>query len=102
MATSFFRFLRQVDADLIGLAASNGAVYSACETPAQSYAIIDHAPAINFDRVNHAGIVHCDRRFPDGKHVQEKATLWNAVAGSAQIITEGVRTIPSYVGQNPG
>jgi exopolysaccharide biosynthesis protein len=86
------------DADVIGLAASNGTVYSAFETPAQSYAIVDHAPAINFDRSNHALIVHCDRRFPDGKHVQEKATVWNVLAGSAQIITSGVRTIPSYSG----
>jgi exopolysaccharide biosynthesis protein len=91
------------DADVIGLAASNGTVYSAFETPVQSYAIVDHAPAINIDRSNHASIVHCDKRFPDGKHVQGNATLWNALAGSAQIITNGVRTIPAYAGrQNPG
>ena len=84
------------DADVIGFAASNGAVYSAFETPSQAYAIVDHAPAINFDRSNHAGIVHCDRRFADGKHLQEKARIWNAFAGSAQIITNGVKTIPSY------
>jgi exopolysaccharide biosynthesis protein len=84
------------DADVIGFAASNGAVYSAFETPVQSYAIVDHAPAINFDRSNHAGIVHCDRRFADGKHLLEKARVWNAFAGSAQIITNGVKTIPSY------
>ena len=36
-------------ADLIGLAASNGTLYSAFETPVQSYAIVDHAPAINTD-----------------------------------------------------
>jgi exopolysaccharide biosynthesis protein len=90
------------DADLIGLAASNGIVYSGCETPAQSYAIVDHAPAINFDRSNHARIVHCDTRLPDGKHVREKVKIWNAVAGSAQIITNGVRTIPSYAGAENG
>ena len=90
-------------ADLIGLAVSNGTVYSGCEKPAQSYAIVDHAPAINIDRSNHAAIVHCDPKFPDGKHIQENATLWNAVAGSAQIITNGVRTIPSYAGpEDPG
>src|SRR5215471_8195494 len=90
-------------ADLIGLAASNGTVYSGCEKPVQSYAIVEHAPGINIDRSNHAAIVHCDPKFPDGKHIQENATLWNAVAGSAQIITNGVRTIPSYAGtQNPG
>src|SRR3954453_19530815 len=93
----------RADADLIGLAASNGTVYSACETPVQSYAIVEYAPAVNIDRYNHASIVHCDRRFPDGKHVQENATLWNVLSGSAQIITDGLKTIPSYAGpQNLG
>jgi len=91
------------NADLVGFAASNGTVYSAFETPSQSYAIVGHAPAINLDRSNHARIVHCDTRFPDGKHLQEKVQIWNALAGSAQIVTNGVATIPSYAGpQNPG
>ena len=83
-------------ADLVGFAASDGTVYSAFETPTQSYAIVDHAPAIAFDRRNHARIVHCDTRFPDGKHLREKTVVWNALAGSAQIITNGLKTIPSY------
>jgi exopolysaccharide biosynthesis protein len=86
------------DAVVIGLAASNGRVYSAFETPAQSYAIVANAPAINIDASNHAAIVHRDSRFADGKHVQENVTLWNAVAGSAQIVTDGVKTIPTYDG----
>ena len=85
-------------ADLIGFAASNGTIYSSFETPVQSYAIVDHAPAIAFDRSNHARVVHWDRRFSDGKHVQEKRRVWNALAGSAQIITNGIKTIPSYGG----
>jgi len=85
-------------ADLISLAASNGTLYSAFETPVRSYAIVDHVPAINIDRSNHASIVHWDERYPDGKHIRENATLWNVVAGSAQIITDGVRTIPTYTG----
>jgi exopolysaccharide biosynthesis protein len=90
-------------ADLIGLAASNGTVYSGCEKAVQSYAIVDYAPAINIDRSNRATIVHCDPQFPDGKHIQENVTLWNAFSGSAQIITNAVKTIPSYTGpQNPG
>jgi exopolysaccharide biosynthesis protein len=84
------------EADLVGLAASNGTVYSGCETPAQSYAIVDHAPAINIDRANHAAIVHCDAGAADGKHVRENVSLWNTVAGSAQIVTNGVKTIPAY------
>jgi len=38
------------DAMLIGLAASNGNVYSAFESPLQSYAIIADAPALNIDQ----------------------------------------------------
>jgi exopolysaccharide biosynthesis protein len=91
------------DAMLVGFAASSGKVYSAFETPAQAYAIVANAPAINIDPSNHAGIVHLDTRFADGKHVQEKVTVWNAVAGSAQIITNGVKTLPAYAdSQNPG
>ncbi len=86
------------DAMLVGFAASNGNVYSAFETPAQSYAIVANAPAINIDPSNHAGIVHRDGRSDDGKHVRENVTVWNAVAGSAQIITGGAKTIPTYDG----
>ena len=75
------------NADVIGLAASEGKVYSGCEEPSQSYAIVSNAPAINFDRANHASIVRCE----DGTSL-----LWNTLAGSAQIITNGVVTIPRY------
>jgi exopolysaccharide biosynthesis protein len=84
------------DAMLIGLAASNGNVYSGFESPAQSYAILADAPAINIDMSNHAGIVHRDPRFSDGKHIRENVMLWNALSGSAQIVTEGMKTIPVY------
>lgn len=82
---------------LIGLAASNGNVYSAFEAPVQSYALVTNAPGINIDASNHARIVHADTSFDDGKHVQEDVTLWNALAGSAQIVTNGVKTIPVYI-----
>ena len=85
------------DANLVGFAASNGTIYSAFETPVQSYAIVADAPAINIDASNHASIVHRDTRFADGKHVREKVTIWNAVAGSAQIVTDGAKTIPTYM-----
>jgi len=84
------------DAMVVGFAASNGKIYSAFEQPAQSYAIVPYAPAINIDPSNHAAIVHRDSRFADGKHVVENVTVWNAVSGSAQVITNGVKTIPSY------
>lgn len=84
------------ETNLIGLAVSNGNVYSGFEAPAQSYAIVDYAPAINIDPDNHARVVHPDRNFADGKHILEKTKLWNAVSGSAQIVTDGVKTIPVY------
>jgi exopolysaccharide biosynthesis protein len=71
---------------LVGLAASDGEVYSACETPSQSYAIVSNAPALNIDAGNHASIVRC------GANV----ALWNTVSGSAQIVTNGIKTIPEY------
>jgi len=85
------------NAMLIGLAASNGNVYSSFEAPVQSYAIVTGAPAINIDPSNHASIVHDNTSFADGKHVQENVTLWNTIAGSAQIITNGVASIPTYL-----
>lgn len=90
------------ESSLVGFAASNGNVYSGFETPSQSYAIVANAPAINIDPSNHATIVH-DTHFSDGKHIQESVTVWNAVAGSAQIVTNGVKTIPAYADEkNPG
>jgi len=81
---------------LIGLAASRGNVYSAFETPFQIYAIVADSPAINIDRENNASVVHRDPAFTDGKHVLEPVTLYNALAGSGQIITDGVKSIPLY------
>jgi Phosphodiester glycosidase len=85
-----------LNAMVIGLAASDGSVYSAFEVPVQSYALVTDAPAINIDPHNQARLVHKDAAVADGKHVVESIVLWNAVAGSAQIITNGVKTIPSY------
>ena len=84
------------NAMLIGLGASNGNVYSAFEAPVQSYAIVTNAPALNIDSSNHASIVHADTSQADGKHILENATLWNTVAGSAQIVTNGLKTVPVY------
>ena len=96
-----------LNADLIGFAASNGTVFSPFELPSQNYAIVRDAPAINIDANNHASVVNRAAGFADGAcslcvandglHVQQPVTLWNAFAGSAQIITGGVKTIPCYV-----
>ena len=81
---------------VIGLAASEGRVYSAFESPAQRYALVANAPALNIDRDNRASLVHWDPAQPDGRRVLEPVTLWNVVAGSAQVVTDGVVTVPQY------
>jgi hypothetical protein len=81
---------------LIGLAVSDGRVFSACESPEQSFALVADAPAINIDAMNHASIVHCDPAQADGRHVQEAVHLWTTLSGSAQIVTGGIVTIPQY------
>lgn len=86
-----------LNAMLIGLAASDGHVYSAFEAPVQSYALVTDAPGINIDLLNQASVVHRNAAFADGLHVIEPVVLWNAVAGSAQIVTNGVKTIPAYI-----
>jgi exopolysaccharide biosynthesis protein len=86
----------QPEADLVGFAASNGTIYSAFEIPEQSYALAPYVPAINIDPENHATLVHRDPAFADNRHVLENVGIWNAVAGSAQIVTDGVKTIPQY------
>jgi len=84
------------DAFVIGLAASEGRVFSAFEAPQQSFAIVTDAPALNIDARNRARIVHRDPKNADGLHVREHVTLWNVVAGSAQIVTDGKPTVPVY------
>ena len=68
---------------------------SGFEVAEQSYALVANAPALNIDPRNRAAIVHSRPRGA-GTDVVERVTLWNAVAGSAQIITNGVKTIPVY------
>lgn len=85
---------------VIGLGASDGRVFSAFEIPEQSYALVAFAPAINIDRDNRASIVHYDPSHSDRMHVGENVTLWNAVSGSSQIVTNGVVTIPAYRDDN--
>jgi hypothetical protein len=86
----------EADSQVLGIAASDGAIYSAFETPVQSFALLPNAPGVNIDQTNRATIVHDDRGEPDGKHTIERATLWTTVAGSAQIVTDGAATIPEY------
>ena len=93
----FFPFpSSDTEAWVIGLGASDGRVYSTFETPVQDFALVGNAPALNIDRRNRARIVHRDPRRPDGRHVQEHVDVWNVVAGSAQIVTNGAASIPVY------
>jgi hypothetical protein len=85
---------------VIGLAASEGRVYSAFEAPEQNYALVVYAPAINIDRENRASIVNRDPAHSDGLHIREPVALWNVVAGSSQIVTNGAVTIPEYRDDN--
>jgi exopolysaccharide biosynthesis protein len=86
------------EVNLIGFAASMGKVFSSFENPEQSYAIVPRAPALNIDPSNRAAIVHYDPAFEDGRHLIESVVVGNAVAGSAQIVTNGERTVPHYSG----
>ena len=91
------------EAWLIGIAASEGRVYSAFETPEQSFALVRDAAGLNIDRENHAVIIHRRLRrglggqgSDNGTEVVEPVTLWTTVSGSAQIVTDGVKTVPTY------
>lgn len=86
----------QLDANLIGIAASDGRVFSPFESPVQSYALVANAPGINIDPVNRATVVHRHLTSADSTRVAEPVTVWTTVSGSAQIVTDGVVTIPIY------
>ncbi len=94
----FFLPFPSMDTDVwaIGLAASNGRVFSAFESPEQRYALVVDAPAINFDSRQRATIVRRASAGGDGRHIRERVRLWNAVAGSSQIVTNGMVTVPAY------
>lgn len=83
------------EAFVIGLAAADGRVYSTFETPEQAYAIVADAPALHFDARNRARVAR-RRRGRDAARVDGRGRVWNAVAGSAQILTSGRVTIPRY------
>ncbi len=90
-----------MEAWLIGIAASDGRVFSAFETPEQSFALMKDAPGLNIDRDNHASIVHRRLRqgfggqgSDTGTEVEEPVALWTTISGSAQIVADGAKTIP--------
>jgi hypothetical protein len=99
----------QLEANLVGLAVSDGVLYSPFEGqpvgpgfPDQSYALVPFAPALNLDAANHPSIVHPAPNSKDGRIILERAQLWTALSGSAQIVTDGFKTIPRYSGSPNG
>jgi Phosphodiester glycosidase len=93
--------------EIIGFGASAGTVISPFERPFQNYAILRDSPVLNIDPNNNVSILTVAPGFSDGScesclnndglHVaQAGVTVWNAVSGSAQIVTNGVKTIPCY------
>lgn len=99
----------ELEANLVGFAASEGVVFSPFENQPvrrefqdQSYAILPFAPALNLDAQNRPAIVHFDPNSPGGRAFKEPITPWNTVSGSAQIVTDGLKTIPRYSGPPRG
>lgn len=80
-------------ADLVGLAASEGDVYSAFEpAPAKPHAIRFNAQGLNIDPSNRAAIVSRNPADPSGLSVAEPVKLWNAFSGSERVLSNGVVT----------
>jgi hypothetical protein len=76
---------------LVGIAASEGNVYSAFESnPPSPQAIHTNAPGLNIDVNNQASIVHRNLSDSSGLTVAEAVTLWNTVSGSEMILSNGV------------
>jgi hypothetical protein len=93
----------EVEANVVGFAASQGKVYSPFEAQPvgsaysdQSYAIMAYAPALNIDAANRVTLVRRDPSYADNRHCLPRIVPWNVLSGSAQIVTDGVKTIPHY------
>lgn len=84
---------------LTGFASSLGSAYSSFEAaPTLNYAITGNAPGINIDATNHAQVVV---RGSSASAITPATgggdiSSYNTVTGSAQIITNGAVTIPTY------
>jgi exopolysaccharide biosynthesis protein len=84
---------------ITGFISSLGNVYSSFESnPALSYAIVPNAPGINIDSNNNASIVvrgSADNEIASASGGSD-ISAYNTFTGSAQIITNGAVTIPTY------
>ncbi len=101
--TEFFVNPNSGTTPLWGFAASDGTVYSPFQTTnGNTYAIAPNAPAINIDASNNASVVTVNPSDSTGLTVAQSVSLYNDVAGSAQIITNGAVTIPGYTDNSSG
>jgi hypothetical protein len=57
-----------------------GTIYSAFESPAQSYVLVTNAPSINIDPNNHAAVVHIDKNFPDSRGLLAREIYQHEIA----------------------
>jgi hypothetical protein len=80
-------------ADLLGLAASEGRVYSPFDTRLSTPTLFSgRAVGLNIDAHNRAGIVHRKNGDRTGRLVAEPVKLHNAMSGNKQILTQGKNT----------
>jgi hypothetical protein len=80
-------------ADLLGLAASEGRVYSPFDTRLSTPTLFSgRAVGLNIDAYNRAGIVHRKNGDRTGRLVAEPVKLHNAMSGNKQILTQGKNT----------
>ncbi|MCX7002920.1 MAG: phosphodiester glycosidase family protein [bacterium] len=78
-------------ANLVGIAASDGQVYSPFEdNPPRPFAIHTNAPGLNLDAHNHATIVH---RGSNAFSAAEPVRLWNTVSGNEYIVSNGINIV---------
>lgn len=97
----FFNFTTNaaVNTTLTGFAASNGTVYSPFEPAPLAntllpYALTADSPALNISATNVAQIVGVGATQTS---LAGGVTPYNAVSGSAQVITNGVKSLPAVV-----
>jgi hypothetical protein len=76
---------------VIGLAASNGTVYSAFERN-KGYPYQDNLPALNITANNTASVAYQAEGDMTGYVVDPPVSVYNALSGNEQILTQGVNT----------
>ena len=102
--TAFFDYpaMGNDGTNLTGFVASMGNAYSAFDSnPTLSYALTPNAPVLNIDAANNAQIAQRGVTSTSLVSGTTAVTPYNAISGSAQIITNGVKTLPT-VPAKPG